>query len=98
MSPEEAAVVIHKWRLDWKRQRDLHRRTAAAAGGHPEDEDDHLDMSRFTGVCNPQFRTMGEVYNKPLLQGHTFPTKEIVLMRIAKEANLFGVRIGKFVC
>ena len=37
---------------------------------------------------------MGEVYNKPLLQGHTFPTKEIVLMRIAEEANLFGVRIG----
>jgi len=61
MSPEEAAAVIDKWRLDWKRQRDLHRRTAAAARGHPEDEDVDLDMSRFTGVCNPQFRTMGKV-------------------------------------
>ena len=94
MSPEEAAAVIHKWRLDWKRQRDLHRRTAAATGGR-QDFDVDLDMSsRFTGICNPLFRTMVEVYNQPLLVGHTFPTKELVLMRIAEEANLFGVRVG----
>jgi hypothetical protein len=37
---------------------------------------------------------MVEVYNEPFLLGHTFPTKEIVLMRVAEEANLFGVRIG----
>jgi hypothetical protein len=36
---------------------------------------------------------MVEVTNAPLLEGHTFPDKEIVLMRIVKEANLYGVRI-----
>ncbi len=31
--------------------------------------------------------------NAPLLEGHTFPDKDIVLMRIMEEANLYGVRI-----
>ncbi len=34
-----------------------------------------------------------EVTNAPLLEGHTFPDKEIVLMRIIEEANLYSVRI-----
>ncbi len=35
---------------------------------------------------------MVEVTNAPILEGHTFPDKEIVLMRIVEEANLlFGV-------
>jgi hypothetical protein len=33
------------------------------------------------------------VTNAPLLEGHTFPDKDIVLMRIMEEANLYGVRI-----
>jgi hypothetical protein len=36
---------------------------------------------------------MVEVANAPLLEGHTFPDKEIVLIRIVEEANLYGVRI-----
>jgi hypothetical protein len=34
---------------------------------------------------------MVEVTDAPLLEGHTFPDKEIVLMRIMEEANLYGV-------
>jgi hypothetical protein len=36
---------------------------------------------------------MVEVTDAPLLEGHTFPDKEIVLIRILEEANLYGVRI-----
>ena len=35
-------------------------------------------------------RTMIEVRASQLQVGHTFPTKEILLLRIAEEANLFG--------
>ncbi len=34
-----------------------------------------------------------EVTNAPLLKGHTFPDKKIVLMSIMEEANLYGVWI-----
>jgi hypothetical protein len=36
---------------------------------------------------------MVEVTDAPLLEGHTFPDKKIVLMKIVEEANLYGVRI-----
>jgi hypothetical protein len=36
---------------------------------------------------------MVEVTNAPLLEGHTFPDKEIVLLWIVEESNLYGVRI-----
>jgi hypothetical protein len=28
------------------------------------------------------------------MEGHTFPNKEILLMRIAKEANILSVQVG----
>jgi len=37
-------------------------------------------------------RSMTEEYAYWLQVGHTFPTKEMLLLRIAEEANLFGVR------
>jgi hypothetical protein len=38
-------------------------------------------------------QTMVTVSSSPLLEGHTLPNKETLLMRIAEEANLFGVWI-----
>jgi hypothetical protein len=29
-----------------------------------------------------------------LMEGHTFPNKEILLMQIAEEANILGVQVG----
>jgi hypothetical protein len=48
----------------------------------------------YTGCISQKFQPMVEVTNAPLLEGHTFPDKEIVLMRIVEEANLYGVRIN----
>ncbi len=47
----------------------------------------------YTGCISETFRPMVEVTNAPLLEGHTFLDKEIVLMRIVEEANLYGVGI-----
>ncbi len=38
-----------------------------------------------------EISTNGGGGDAPLLEGHTFPDKEILLMRIAEEANLYGV-------
>ncbi len=47
----------------------------------------------YTGCISQKFQPMVEVTNAPLLEGHTFPDKEIILMRIVEEANLYGVLI-----
>jgi hypothetical protein len=47
----------------------------------------------YTGCISETFGPMVEMTNAPLLEGHTFPDKEVVLMRIVEEANLYGVWI-----
>ena len=47
----------------------------------------------YTGCLSGQLRLMTDVTKYGLQKGYTFPDKEPLLMRIAKEANLFGVRI-----
>ena len=42
----------------------------------------------FTGDNSSTLRTMEEVRKSPLRSGDTFQTKDILLMRIAEEANL----------
>jgi hypothetical protein len=37
---------------------------------------------------------MSDVEVTPLLKGHTFPTKEILLIQIAEEANFWGCQIA----
>jgi hypothetical protein len=36
---------------------------------------------------------MVDVTNTPLLEGHTFPDKATLLVRIAEEGNIYGVWI-----
>ncbi len=52
-----------------------------------------VDSSKTcTGVCDLTLRTMCDVEQHPLSVGHSFPTKNIVLLCIAEEENFFGVR------
>jgi hypothetical protein len=77
--------------LEWKRTKDKARRSASNAANTDEGSID--SSTTFTGVCDLTLRTMSEVEQYPLCIGHSFPTKDRVLPRIAEEANLFGVRI-----
>ena len=53
----------------------------------------------YTGCTDHILQPMVNVNvtDTPLLEGQTFPDKETLLMRIAEEANLYGVWI-KIVC
>ncbi len=48
----------------------------------------------YTGDLNDQLRTMAEDESSPLMLDHTFPTKEVPLLRIAEEANLNGCHVS----
>jgi hypothetical protein len=47
----------------------------------------------YTGCTEGILQPMVTVSSSPLLEGHTFPDKETLLMRVAEKANLFGVWI-----
>jgi hypothetical protein len=94
MTPGEESCVLHEWRQAWKSQNDKARWRNASAGALGEDVDGSTDsMQTFTGVCEAQLRKMTDVEQFPLCLKHMFPSKEIALIRIAEEANLFGIRI-----
>jgi hypothetical protein len=92
MTADEAEEAIRKWEKNWKRDRDKLRRKSH--GGPTTDRCSFVDgTTGYTGCISQKFRPMVEVADAPLLEGHTFPDKEIILMRIVEEANLYGVRI-----
>jgi hypothetical protein len=83
MSEQEALFALLQWQVSWKSDGDRDRRKNA----------EMTDITiNYTGVMSDIMRTMTEVRASWLQVGHTFPTKEILLLRIADEANLFGVR------
>jgi hypothetical protein len=50
--------------------------------------------SNHTGNLSPQLRNMTSVEKDKLMVNHTFPSKEILLIRIAEEANLSGINVS----
>ena len=50
--------------------------------------------SNHTGILYPQLRNMTSVEKDQLMVNHTFPSKEILLICIAKEANLSGIKVS----
>jgi hypothetical protein len=47
----------------------------------------------YSGVVDARLWLMFDVEVTPLLKGHTFPTKEILMIQIAEEANFCGCQI-----
>jgi hypothetical protein len=48
-----------------------------------------LDWSNYSGVCSEILRPMNLVEAFPMMHGHTYPSKEICLIRIGEQSNLF---------
>ena len=90
MTEFEAEMAIKKWQVEWKQKRDKDRRK-----GRKEDSDGVFidEGNTFTGCIDTTLRRMVDVRKAPLLLGHTFPFKDMLMMRIAEEANLYGVRV-----
>jgi hypothetical protein len=54
---------------------------------------DTLPADNFTGCCHPVLRTEVEVEAKRLEVGHSFPSKDKLMLHVAEEANLRGIEI-----
>ncbi len=50
----------------------------------------------FTGVCDDQLRPMSVVKDRRFQKDHTFPTKDILWIRIAEEANLRSMHVTTY--
>ena len=57
--------------------------------------DQNFDTEGFSGCLTLGLRTMVDVQKCWLEVNHTFPDKEIMVLRVAKEANVRGIN---FVC
>ncbi len=90
MTELEAEMAIKKWQVEWMQKRDKDQRKS-----RKEDSDGVFidEGNTFTGCIDTTLRRMIDVRKAPLLLGHTFPFKDMLMMRIAEEANLFGVRV-----
>ncbi len=89
MTDKQAEMAIKKWQVEWKQKRDKDRRKS-----RKEDSDGLVinEGNTFTGCIESTLRRMVDVRSSPLVEGHTFPFKDILMMRIVEEANLYGVQ------
>ena len=89
LSEVAAEIVLKRWRIERKAYNDKMqriRRKELRAGGSMG--------SNHTGHLSPQLRNMATVEREKMTVNDTFPSKEILLIRIAEEANLTGVNIS----
>ncbi len=88
MSAAEAQETIKEWRVLRKAHTDkMQREHRTFFGSNAATE------IEYSGVVDC-LRLMSDVEVTPLLKGHTFLTKDILLIRIAKEANFCGCQIA----
>ena len=84
MTAVGAAMAINDWRVTRKAFRDKQTRLLRTSM-----ESTVSDLI-FMGVLDERLRTMTEVEDTPLKVDDTFPSKEILLIRTAEEANFSG--------
>jgi hypothetical protein len=89
MSAAKAQIAIKEWRVLPKAHTDKTQREQRTLFG----SNAAMEIE-YSGVVDARLRLMSDVEVTRLLKGHTFPTKEILLIRIAEEANFCGCQIA----
>jgi hypothetical protein len=89
MSAAEAQEAIKEWRVLRKAHTDKMQREHRMLFGS-----NAVTEIKYSGVVDARLRLMSDVEVTPLLKGHTFLMKEILLIRIAEEANFCGCQIA----
>ena len=86
MTPDEAVAAKKTYTIQRQKFReDCRRQRLGAAKGELFDE------SEYTGDVTPTMRPMAQVIDFHLKLGHTFPERDLVVLRIAEEANYRGI-------
>jgi hypothetical protein len=89
MTTSKAQEVMKEWRVLRKAHTDkMQREHRTLLGSNAATE------IEYSGVVNARLWLMSDVEVTPLLKGHTFPAKEILLIQIAKEAIFCGCQIA----
>jgi hypothetical protein len=89
MSAAKAQEAIKVWGVLRKACTDKMQREHRTLFGSND-----LTEIEYSGVEDARLWIMLDVEVTPLLKGHTFPTKEILLIQIAEEANFCGCQIS----
>ncbi len=95
-SEEEAAQMIKDWRVARKRYTDgLAKKRRDAQRNKTKDLPvTVVAVEQYTGVVIDSIRPMSTVADSPMAVGHTYPSKEVALIRIAEEANYSGCQVA----
>jgi hypothetical protein len=89
MSAVKAQRAIEEWRAFHKAHTDkMQREHRTLFGSNATTE------IEYSGVVDARLWLMLDVEVTPLLKGHTFPTKEILLFQIVEESNFCGCQIA----
>lgn len=94
--PAKGSVPDHEYQLALKKRKQFNDQECykrAKATGSKILTDSGV---AFTGVCDDTLRTMSRVKAFRLSPGHTFPNKDILLLRIAEEANLCSLYLTQY--
>ncbi len=95
MTKAGADAEIKKWRKARKKYTDgLLAAKAKVRKSLEENKDDYDDAIVYLGVTTPFLRPMSAVDAQPMCFGHNYPSKEVLLLRIAEEANLHNVEVA----
>lgn len=94
MTKASAEAEIKKWRKARKKYTDGLLAAKAKMRNSLEEPDDYDDAVVYRGVTTPFLRTMADVEAQPMCVDHNYPTKEVLLLRIAEEANLYNVEVA----
>jgi len=82
MTVSEADIARNKYLVERKKWRQLNINEKLKLSKGTE-----FQVSDYTGNLSPTLRTMQEVSGFHLQAGHTFPDRDIILLRVAEEAN-----------
>jgi len=94
MTKASAEAEIKKWRKARKKYTDGLLAAKAKMRNSLEEPDDYDDAVVYRGVTTPFLRTMADVEAQPMCVDHNYPSKEVLLVRIAEEANLYNVEVA----
>ncbi len=94
MTKASAEAEIKKWRKARKKYKDGLLVAKAKARKSLEDTDNYDDAVVYLGVSTPFLRPMSDVEAQPMCVGHNYPSKEVLLLCIAEEANLHNIEVA----
>jgi hypothetical protein len=94
ISKADGKRAITEWRVIRKSETDaLRRKNSQSSMEKSKLEGPEENSIVYTGDVSPVMRTMLQVGTEPLQVGHNFPTRDIMLLRVIEEANLYGVYV-----